>query len=49
MPFYDYVGEREQLNEWAKKKGDKGIKEYWKDKNQESIDGKPTRIIEKNT
>ncbi len=49
VPFYDYVGEREQLNEWAKKKGDKGIKEYWKDKNQESIDGKPTRIIEKNT
>ncbi len=48
VPFYDYVGEREQLNEWAYKKGDKGIKEYWKDKNQESIDGKPTHIIKKN-
>jgi hypothetical protein len=48
VPFYDYVGEREQLNEWANKKGDKGIKEYWKDKNQESIDGKPTHIIKKN-
>jgi len=36
------------LNEWAYKKGDKGIKEYWKDKNQESIDGKPTHIIKKN-
>jgi len=48
VPFYDYAGEREQLNEWANKKGDKGIKEYWKDKNQESIDGKPTHIIKKN-
>ena len=48
VPLYDYAGEREQLNEWANKKGEKGIKEYWKQKNQESIDGKPTRIIEKN-
>jgi len=48
VPLYDYAGEREQLNEWANKKGEKGIKEYWKAKNQESIDGKPTRIIEKN-
>ncbi len=48
VPFYDYAGEREQLNEWANKKGEEGIKEYWKEKNQESIDGKPTRIIEKN-
>ena len=48
VPLYDFVGEREQLNEWADKKGDEGIKEYWKDKNQESIDGKPTHIVEKN-
>lgn len=48
VPFYDYVGEREQLNEWARKKGDKGIKEYWKEKNQESIDGKPSFILERN-
>ncbi len=48
VPFYDYAGEREQLKEWANKKGEEGIKEYWKKKNQESIDGKPTRIIEKN-
>jgi len=49
VPFYDHVGERGQLEEWANKKGEKGIKEYWKDKNQQSIDGKPTHIIEKNT
>lgn len=49
VPFYDYVGEREQLNAWASKKGEEGIKEYWKEKNQESIDGKQTHIIEKNS
>jgi hypothetical protein len=48
VPFYDYVGERDQLREWANKKGEKGIKEYWKEKNRESIDGKPTHIVEKN-
>jgi hypothetical protein len=49
VPLYDYAGDREQLNEWANKKGEAGIKEYWNNKNQESLDGKPTRIIEKNT
>ena len=49
VPFYSYMGEREQLNEWANKKGEEGIREYWKEKNQESLDGKPTHIIKKNT
>lgn len=49
VPFYEYAGEREQLIEWANKKGEEGIKEYWREKNQESIDGKKTHIIEKNT
>lgn len=49
VPFYNYMGEREQLNEWANKKGEEGIKEYWMEKNQESIDGKPTHIIDKST
>jgi hypothetical protein len=48
VPFYDYVKEREQLKDWAIKKGDKGIKEYWLTKNQQSIDGIPTNIISKN-
>ncbi len=49
VPFYDYAGEREQLNEWASKKGEKGIHEYWNRKNQITLDGKPTYIIEKNS
>lgn len=49
VPFFEYSGEREQLNNWAKKKGEKGIEEYWAQKNQASIDGIPTHIISKNT
>ena len=49
VPLFDYTGEREQLNEWANKKGEEGIREYWEEKNLESIDGKKTRIIEKNS
>lgn len=49
VPSFGYRGEREQLNDWASKKGDTGIKGYWLEKNQLSIDGKPTHIKDKNT
>jgi hypothetical protein len=48
VPLFDYVEERQQLNNWALKKGKDGIKEYWLEKNQVSLDGKPTHIKEKN-
>lgn len=48
VPFFDYKGEREQLNEWAVKKGEDGIRQYWADKNAVSLDGQPTHIVEKN-
>ncbi len=48
VPFFDYVEEREQLNNWALKKGEKGLTEYWQEKNQESLDGRPTNIMSKN-
>lgn len=48
VPFYDYVGERQQLTDWAVNKGAAGIKQYWTEKNQLSLDGKPTHIVEKN-
>ncbi|MCE2400769.1 pyridoxamine 5'-phosphate oxidase family protein [Candidatus Poribacteria bacterium] len=44
VPLYDYVGEREQLNTWATKKGKKGLKAYWEEKNSVSLDGKPTHF-----
>jgi hypothetical protein len=47
IPLYEYVGERELLNDWAKAKGDQGIREYWASKNQLSIDGIATNVIAK--
>lgn len=47
VPNFAYVGERESLNEWAVRKGEEGLKQYWEDKNQMSIDGIPTHIVAK--
>ncbi len=48
VPFFDYAGEREQLNEWAHRKGEAGIRQYWADRNSVSLDGLPTGIVAKN-
>ncbi|MFN0728452.1 pyridoxamine 5'-phosphate oxidase family protein [Polaribacter gochangensis] len=45
IPFFEYKGERDELNNWASEKGAAGIKEYWKEKNQTSIDGLPTNLL----
>ena len=45
VPLFDYVGERNQLDRWAEKKGEEGIKAYWDEKNRISLDGKPTNIL----
>ena len=49
VPFFSYVAERNQLNDWATKKGEEGIKDYWRQKNQVSVDGIPTHVLDKNT
>lgn len=46
VPFYSYKGERENISKWAVAKGEQGIQEYWEAKNQSSLDGLPTDIIE---
>jgi len=48
VPFFEYVEERDQLKNWAIKIGEKGISEYWREKNQVSLDGKPTDVMSKN-
>lgn len=48
VPYYDYQGEREQLNNWAEKKGAEGIADYWREKNANTIDGIVTNIEVKN-
>lgn len=49
VPILEYVEDREQLTNWAVKKGEEGLKKYWEEKNQVSLDGKPTHIMGKNT
>ncbi|RKZ77881.1 MAG: pyridoxamine 5'-phosphate oxidase family protein [Candidatus Parabeggiatoa sp. nov. 1] len=46
VPYFEFAGEREQLINLTHKKGEAGIKQYWKDRNQISLDGKPTGIVE---
>ena len=46
VPFLEFRGERDQLTKWAEKKGSEGIRQYWEQKNQVSIDGKPTHIVD---
>lgn len=45
VPLFDYAGQRNQLDRWADKKGEAGIKAYWEEKNRISLDGKPTNIL----
>ena len=44
VPLFDYSGDRELLKNWAQKKGRDGIREYWRENNQQSLDGEPTHI-----
>ena len=46
IPFYEYVGERNQLIDWAKDKGTEGLQTYRREKNTQSIDGLPTGILD---
>lgn len=45
VPFMDYNREREELKNWAEKKGEKGISAYWNEKNLTSFDGYPTGLL----
>jgi hypothetical protein len=44
VPFFDYGGERDELKLWAEKRGEPGLREYWRDRNSLSIDGRETDI-----
>lgn len=46
VPLFDYAGERDTLIRWAEKKGPEGLEMYWREKNQRSIDGMPTGLVE---
>lgn len=44
VPHYEFVSQRETLEKWTIDNGEQGIRDYWKEKNRLSIDGKPTRM-----
>jgi hypothetical protein len=48
VPYYCYGGDRDLLTQWAVKKGDAGLKRYWQENNQLSLDEVSTHIVEKN-
>lgn len=48
VPLFNYTGDRDVLDDWTERKGQEGIRQYWEDHNQFSIDGKPTNILQKN-
>ena len=45
VPFMDYAGDRHVLEDWAKSKGEDGVKASWARDNQHTIDGFPTGIL----
>ena len=47
VPLYTWNGDRGMLGDWAQKKGEAGLRQYWQEKNQTSIDGLPTHILDK--
>lgn len=46
VPLMEFKGERTKLTKWAENKGEKGIKNYWEEKNSVSLDGHKTGIFE---
>jgi len=46
VPFYDFVGARDNMDRWLASKGTDDIEDYWREKNLVSLDGLPTHILE---
>ena len=49
VPLFAFNEQRDLLEQWAERKGEQGLQSYWEDRNQVSIDGKPTRIFTQET
>jgi hypothetical protein len=49
VPLFDFNEQRDILENWAERRGEEGLHEYWENRNQVSIDGKPTRILSEDT
>jgi hypothetical protein len=45
VPFYEFQGERDNMERWLEGKSQQDIENYWAEKNRDSIDGLPTGIF----
>ena len=45
VPYYEYLGERDQAQKWAEHKGADGLELYKQEKNRTSMDGLPTAMF----
>ena len=46
VPIYDLVEERNALTAWAEGKDEETLRDYWRAKNLQSIDGLPTNLLD---
>jgi hypothetical protein len=44
VPLADGLTERDTLKDWAARKGETGLRDYWADRNARTLDGAPTGI-----
>ena len=47
VPYFNYNDDRDDLGKWSTRQGKDGIEKYWVKKNQQSIDGFETEIVER--
>lgn len=47
VPYFNYESDRNDLARWSENLGKVGIEKYWEKKNQHSIDGFETEIVER--
>ena len=48
MPRPEHAEDRDQLVRWAEKQGPEGVRAYWAERKQLSLDGHPTGVNERN-
>ena len=46
VPFFEYQEGRDNMDKWINAIGEQGIPDYWEKKNQISLDGLPTHILQ---
>ncbi|SMO50476.1 pyridoxamine 5'-phosphate oxidase family protein [Ruegeria faecimaris] len=46
VPFMEYLSERDTMQKWVDGKSDDDIRDYWVERNHQTIDGKPTRAAD---